>query len=216
MQTEEILTKANQLEDLFVSCQAKLSATRESINSTNITLEQVKKQHAEKLIQLEYTEQSIEITKVLIGELSEKSIRKLQELLTYGMQTIFDDRNYSIEIEISDRGDLKTAEFYLVEQVSGKIQKCRLRDSVGGGIQTVVSFILRIYFMLVLDLRRFIILDESLSQLSDVYVEGLFKFIRQCTEDLGFSVLWVTHDVRFTSYATSIYRMVNGNLKKER
>jgi hypothetical protein len=216
MQSEMILTKANQLEDLFVSCQAKLQATRETINGTEITLGQVKKQHADKILQLEFTEKAIEITKVLIGELSEKSIRKLQELLSYGMKTIFDDKDYSIEIEISDRGDLKTAEFYLVEKVGSDVHKCKLRDSVGGGIQTVVSFILRIYFMMVLGLRRFIILDESLSQLSDVYVEGLFKFIRQCTMDLGFNVLWITHDSRFTAYADSIYRMVNGSLTSDK
>jgi hypothetical protein len=214
--SDVLLDKARKLEDLFVSCQAKLQATRESINGTEITLADVKQQHTDKVLQLEFTEKAIEVTKILIGELSEKSIRKLQELLTYGMRTIFDDRDYSIEIDIADRGDMKTAELFLVEKKDGEIRKCKLRDSVGGGVQTVVSFILRVYFMLVLGLRRFVILDESLSQLSDVYVEGLFKFIRQCTDDLGFSVLWVTHDVRFTSYATSIYRMVHGDLKKEK
>jgi len=216
MGAELILSKASQLEDLFVSCQAKLQSTRETINGTDISLGNVKKQHADKIVQLEYTEKAIEVTKLLIGELSEKSIRKLQELLTYGMQTIFDDKNYSIEIEIADRGDLKTAEFFLVESVGNNIHKCKLRDSVGGGVQVVVSFILRIYFMLSLGLRRFLILDESLSQLSEAYVEGLFKFIRQCNADLGFNILWITHDVRYISYADSIYRMTNGNLKKER
>lgn len=155
---------------------------------------------------------SMEVMKKLIELMSSKGIENLKKLLSFGLKTIFNDRDYAVEIEISERGNVKTAEFFLEEIKDGERIKVRLRDAAGGGIQTVVALIMMIYFIISLELRRLIILDEALSQVSDTYVENLFKFMKQTSDELGFKFLLVTHDPRFLEYADRIYRMKMGRL----
>lgn len=211
-----IIQRAKNISDRYVQFVGELNSLEDQINTQERMLETAKKDHAEALELYGNTERGIEVMKKLIEKMSEKGIEKLKQLLAYGMAAIFEDKAYSVQIEISERGDVKTAEFYLTTVKDGKSQREKLRDSVGGGIQTVVSLILRIYFILVLKQRRIICLDESLSQLSDVYLDGLFSFLRRTIDDLGFRYLWVTHDTRFISYADQLYRVREGTFKKVR
>lgn len=156
--------------------------------------------------------EAIEGAKEVIAQLSEHGLANLKRLVTDGLQAIFDGCNYSLDIEISDRGTLKTADLILVETfASGEVRRTNLQDN-GWGIRTMVSLILRVYFICQLGLRRFLILDESMVQLSKEYIDGLFTFLRSLHTDLGFDILCVTHDPRFLPYGDSVYEMNQGKL----
>jgi len=174
-------------------------------------------QHKAIIGSIEDHSKALEVMKAVITLLSEKGLQRLKTLLTFGMSTIFEGEPYEIDIEISERGNVKTAEFWLLTRLEdGTVTRVRIRDSVGGGIQCMVSLILRIYFIIQLGCRRFICLDEALSQLSEAYVDGLFKFMQSCVTDLGFRVLFVAHDPRFIPFADRTYRMTKGVLKEEK
>jgi len=208
------IERALKIEQQYQTVTGALMNARQSLHSTEADLEVTISEHDALIMDFEMTKKSVEVMKQLITEMSKKGMDTLQNLLTFGLQTIFDDRSYTFEIEISDRGDVKTAEFYLVEDKSGNKVRSRLRNSVGGGIQTIVSMVLRIYFILTMDLRKVLFLDEAMTQLSGAYVEGLFRFLSQVRDDLGFEILWVTHDTRFTSYADHIFEVRMGSITK--
>lgn len=211
MNINDLVGKQEEVEQKYHNYVGSLSSLREGISATKLTLEKSNKEHTSGLHKLEIQRQSIEVMKKLIGMMSEKGLGKLKELLSYGLKTIFDDRDYTIDIEISERGDVKTAEFILIEALGdGTIRRTGLKDSVGGGIQVIISLIIRIYFILLLDLRRFVLIDEALSQIHESYVQGLFNFLEETVKHLNFRYLFVCHDVRFMNYATRIYRVVGG------
>jgi DNA repair exonuclease SbcCD ATPase subunit len=190
------------------SAKENYEASVRQVNQTDLAL---------KIKQNQYDLQQRGITtmRLIAAKLSEQGIETLKDLLSNGLQTIFNDRQYSVHIEISDRGNNKTAEFYLREtRPDGTVTTALLKDSVGGGIQTMISLLLRIYFIVMTGGRRFLVFDEALSQLSDQYVDPLFKFLRSVVDDLGFDILFVTHDPRFTPYADKVFRVKDGAYKQ--
>jgi len=209
-----LIEKAKLVDDLYVRLTGELKSCREQLTSTRYQLEQAIQAHNQKLKDIEMNAKGIEVMKDLIGELSARGLAKLQDLLSYGMLTIFDDRRYSIEIEISDRGENKTAIIWLVENINGIPRKTRIKDSVGGGIQVVLSLMLRVYFIMRYNLRRVIFIDEGLKELSSIYVPKLFDFLNETVSLLGFTYVWVTHDQTFVDYADKVYRVTDGTIKE--
>jgi DNA repair exonuclease SbcCD ATPase subunit len=213
----DLINRAKSIEDTYILYRGRLDSLTRSIKETKTLIERTKNQHESKLHQYSVSEKAVEVIKNVVGEFSKRGVSKLQELLSYAVQNIFPDKKYSIEIEITDRGDLKKAEFWLVEhKPEGEPLKTRLRDSVGGGIQVVTSLVLRIYFIQMLNYRKFLILDEALKEVSTKYVPALFNFLQQTVKELGFTYLWVTHDTRFEEFADKVYRVDDGIVKEER
>ena len=122
----------------------------------------------------------------------------------------FDDRRYSIEI--SDRGENKTAIIWLVENINGIPRKTRKRFRWWW--DTVLSLMLRVYFIMRYNLRRVIFIDEGLKELSSIYVPKLFDFLNETVSLLGFTYVWVTHDQTFVDYADKVYRVTDGTIKE--
>lgn len=378
-----IITENEVLERSYYTARALFERAESELKGVVSQVEVERGAHAEDLKQSSLRTKSIEIFKTLISQLSERGLQKLIDLVNSGLATIFTDRNYKLKIEISDRGNLKTVEFFLDQLIPGNIGEdtrqglrpgpesigteldtnsptttsptsnynisennnsndnlpdknsllynnskdnlpecvsslsspsssssslpldlnlgdCKgekkrgtggrrkggeattkgrsptagldshtdggsapitpdgvsvtpsslkdksegvpsnsLRDegasgplpqrgqpflgdslrtlsvplrSCGGGIQVVVSIILRSYFIMAFDQRRFLVLDESLTNLSEEYVEGLFAFLRLLNTELGFRVLFVSHDPRFLPYADRVYRVAEGNM----
>jgi len=206
-----VLTKAEGLENRFFKLSQRKELLTETISGLKTTYAAKQEDYEKLLEEVEVHGESIETMKKLIGVLSEEGIQKLKGLLTYGLKTIFRDHSYAIDIEIDERGNKKTAVFYLIDEE--KELRVVLKDSVGGGIMSVVSLIIRVYFMVQLGMRRFLVLDESLSQVSQTYVEGLFQFLHHLVDDLEYEILFISHDPRFTEHATKTYEVSGGTVR---
>lgn len=190
---------------------ARQEIVKSSIKTNLESLAELKSNHERYLLLYELNRQSVEVMKTALSQLSSKGIPKLEKMLTYGLVTIFSNREYSITIEVQERGDVKTAEIWLTETLSdGRLRKCKLRSAVGGGVQVITSLLLRIYFIMVLNLRRVIYMDETFTEIADEYLPALFDFIKKTVDDLGFKFMLITHDSRFIPYANKIYRMYKG------
>jgi DNA repair exonuclease SbcCD ATPase subunit len=212
-----ILDRADQVMDRAMKIGVRLQELDTRIRQTQEQKTDVENRHTRLLHDLEITAEATEYLKIMISMLSEKGLESLKNLLSQGLSTIFEGCGYSVDIRIDDHGQNKTAEFILVEPLAnGEFRKTPLASSNGQGIVTMVSFILRIFFICHLNLRRFVIMDESLSQLSKEYVDGLFAFMRTLVDDLGFTFLMISHDQRFIPYADSVYEMNHGVIKRVR
>lgn len=137
----------------------------------------------------------------LAEQLADNHIQRVQELVSYALQTVFYDRSYSFKIEVSDRGSAKQADLFLVEDINGDTLQSPLRDSVGGGVLAIIGFTLQVFYIQYLGATRTLFLDESFSQLSSRYIEGLITFIKVLCEENHFKVILISHDPRIIDFA---------------
>ena len=161
---------------------------------------------------LSLVEQCAEVLKMLIDRLAEGGVRELEAMLTYGVSTIFADRDYSVRIEVKDRGKDKSAVIWLVdnrEDLSEPIET-KLYDGNGGGLASVASLLLKVFLICKFKRRRFIFADEPMSNLSTNFVEGFRTFLRLLVDELNFVVLMITHDARFMPEADRVYEVNAG------
>lgn len=164
----------------------------------------------------ETTDKAIQSLKLLIELLSNEHINKVTKFINEGLEQIFYDKTYELEIVIEDKRNQKQANLFLLESTShGKI-KSSLRDGVGGGILTIIGFLLQIYYIKYYDLVPIIFLDETFTQLSSRYVPNLKQFMAILSKDLNFIFIFITHDERFISDEYSVYEVENGEYANSR
>ena len=143
----------------------------------------------------------------LIDKFSETALKRLEDLLSLGLARIFQDRDYSVEIRVSEKRSAKCAELYLIDDGHAFL----MRDScVAGGILVVVGFLIQVFYVANLDLAKILFLDEALSNISTQYLPNFFSFVKELSVQIGLTVVLITHDTRFLEYADRIYKVANG------
>lgn len=176
-------------------------------------LASLEQQHTGQVAEGGVLQLSLEFLKKLIDLLSEAGLKKLEAMLSKGLATIFEDRGYRVEIEVDDRGKDKVARVWVLEETEEGTRRTLLQSN-GFGVQAMASLILRVFFIMHFKCRRILIMDESLTQISTEYLDGLFAFLRTLIDNMGFTVLGVTHDPRFLPYADAVFEMHDGRLTK--
>lgn len=157
---------------------------------------------------------SIDLMKQLIDILSREQINQLRDLISYGLATIFHDRSYSIDIQVSESRSVKQATFFLVETLSdGTVIRSDFRDSIGGGILSVVGLIIQVYYILYYNQYPILFMDEALSQISTTYLPSVLEFIDQLSVKKNFKFVLITHDTRLIEYGKRVYSVTAGNVQ---
>lgn len=158
---------------------------------------------------------SIDTLKEIMDKLSQQYISKVVDLLSYALSVIFYDKKYSVEIQVSDQRNVKTADMYLVETLDdGEVLRSSFNDSIGGGVIAVCGLVLQVYFCNVLQQAPILFLDEQLSQVSAEYTETLMSFIKELADAKGLIMVLVSHDDRYMSFADKKYSVVDGEVKE--
>lgn len=155
---------------------------------------------------------SINVFKELIDNLTQQHINQVRDLLNHALGTIFYNRNYSVEVLMSDKRNSKTAEFFLVTKEGNKVIKSSFNDSIGGGIMAVVGFVLQVFYISYLGRANIMFCDESFSQVSSEYIDSLITFIKELSKAKGFIIVLITHDLRLQTSANKIYRIDRGKV----
>lgn len=168
--------------------------------------EELQKNQQSSLIQ----DSAIQTLKEIVDRMSSEHIERVVNLLTYALQTVFFDKEYSVELLMGDKRNAKTAEFYLVENRDKQVVRTEFEDGIGGGIQVVVGFVLQVFYIEYFGLSPIMFLDESFSQLSDVYIPYLKELLNQLADRLGFIFVLVSHDSRLIYGAKKTYLMNDG------
>ena len=104
----------------------------EVLNQQNIDLNN---QLAEVLEEREYYKKAVDIV-------YERSIKELKDLLNSALATIFTDRDFEIDIELSDKRG-KSLQLKAFE----KGKPVNLKRGTGMGVKTVISAILHMYYL---------------------------------------------------------------------
>jgi DNA repair exonuclease SbcCD ATPase subunit len=201
---QELLSKFSTIQDLDEHLKGM-------VTNEEMLLEKAQERHKKCLGSIEEINLALETLKQAIVPLTERGLKRLKELVSFGLMTIFTTEKYSVDFEIKERGSDKTAVIWLQEELTdGSITRVQMRDSCGGGVKTVVALILRVFFILHYKQRRVVVMDEPFTDLNTVVLPGLFQFLRYTVEELGFEWLIVTQDDRFLPYADHTYKVKKG------
>jgi ABC-type dipeptide/oligopeptide/nickel transport system ATPase component len=195
----------------WVGIQKIHTRLQESFSETKIDRDKVEKEHFNNLESLDKLNRAIEYTKMIMSLVTKQELKPLEDLLTHGLQTIFHP-GYSVTIEIDDRGKDKTAEFMVHQLNDTGIVEITTARETGFGIQTSLSLILQVFYLMYENGYPILLWDEPLTQVSDGHIDNVFSLIKEMILEAGIDILGVTHDHRLLEFGDKIYDMSNGKL----
>lgn len=196
-----------------------INTYKSQLNDINDNISSLSKENRNIKDNLVLLTKSLEVMKVCISKLSEGHINHLSELVNSMLKHIFDDKNYEVEFKLSDVKNGKILDIYLKDIISDdEIIVTDIHEN-GGGIQTIIGFILQVYFILYFKQEPILFLDEQLSALSSNYIPNLISYMDQLVQKYNFIFVSVIHDDRFTHYMQEqnsmyikIYNIDNGKI----
>ena len=202
-----LYNKAIQIKSKYETLQSQLEA-REEHKADLIN------QKEKKLQEQVIYEDAISYMKEIIDALSRSHIDHIEKLLNSAISTIFFDKDYRIEFEISEYRNSNCLNIYLIErQDDGTEIRTDIQDN-GFGVKTIVGFILQVYFILYHKLSPILFADEAFSTLSDQYIPYLRSLLTSLKEEYGFIFVLVAHDPRFIDIADTKFEVKNGEVKQ--
>lgn len=139
----------------------------------------------------------------IINKFSNSLLRRLEELLTIGLKKIFYDRNYSVQIKVTDKRNSKCVELLLND--NGNLIPVRGANIAGGVLVVIAAIIQMFYIINIPTVSNYLFLDEQFSQISTQYVSTFMDFVKTLCDETGLSVVLITHDSKFIQYGDRIY-----------
>lgn len=144
---------------------------------------------------------------IAVNELYEESIVSLKDTLNVALKYVMFDKNYSANLVLEDQRGTKSLSIYLVDDDDGF--EVDLKDGVGQGVRTIISFVLKSYYLLNQN-SRVLFLDEKYSALSSHYVPRFYEFMKKFCEEHDFIVVMISHIENQIEQADKIYYLNDG------
>lgn len=142
----------------------------------------------------------------------EQGKAQIENLTTKSLRYIF-DKNYQFEIDISEKRNISSAEFYVVEENENTIVKTKPEISKGGGIVDIVSLALRLSFLenTKPKVQGPLILDEPAKHVSQDYTFDIGDFLLQFSKQMNRQIIMITHNPHLASLSENIYKVNQEN-----
>jgi ABC-type glutathione transport system ATPase component len=134
------------------------------------------------------------VIRTLIDNEVSASVKAVEELLTEGLQVVFDDQDLSVRADVDVQRGKVSVDFVTVQKhPNGTVTEGLSRESNGGAVTTVQSILLRIIVAKRRGLRSVIFMDETLPAFDSKYVVNMAAFVKTLCERLGVDILLVCH-----------------------
>lgn len=157
-------------------------------------------------------EEAVELMKKIVEGMSSSQIKHLEDLINSALETIFFDRQYSVELNVTELRNTNNLQILLSEvNDEGEVIKTKL-DNNGFGVKSIIGFILQVYFILYHHEYPVLFLDEAFGTLSSQYVPYLKVLMDELAKRYGFMFVLITHDTRFQDIADRTYLVDKGNV----
>ena len=203
------------LQNLIDSFEYTIQSCEGLLNKEEILVENQKDletQIAEKEEYLKFLKGAKEKYTVAVNDLYEESIGALKETLNVALKYVIFDKNYSANIILEDQKSSKALSIYLVDDDDGF--EVDLKDGVGQGVRTIISFVLKSYYLLNQN-SKVLFLDEKYSALSSHYVPRFYEFMKKFCEEHDFIVVMISHIENQIEQADKIYYLNDGVISQE-
>lgn len=196
------------LEYTIKSCEALLDKER----ILKSTLKDVKKEQTKQKEYLNFLKGAKEKYTIAVNELYEESIGALKDTLNTALKYIMYDKNYSANLLLEDTRGTKTLSISLVDDDNGF--EIDLKDGVGQGVRTIISFVLKSYYLLNQN-SKILLLDEKYSALSSHYVPRFYEFLKKFCEENDFIIVMISHVDNQIEHADKVYYVNDGVITEE-
>jgi len=169
---------------------------------------------------LEEDEELLSLVSALLRSLIDKEVEAgkqvIERLQTEALQAVFDDQDISLRAELSIQRNKVAVELVTVQkQEDGTVNQGISSDAFGGAVTTVESVLMRIVVILRRELRRILLLDESLPAFDPNYVTNMAKFLSLLCAKLGLDILLISHNPVLIEGSDSALTLVKkGNFAK--
>jgi len=123
-----------------------------------------------------------------------------EEIVTYALQYIFNNKEYKCEIMFGRRGNSQEIDFVI--KTPDSIDFHDPMTSNGGGVLDVLSLALRISLMEITrpKIEGFIALDEPFKHLSANYMESARDFLKVINQKIKRQLIIVTHEEELINF----------------
>ena len=157
-------------------------------------------------------ELAVELMKKLVEGMSRGQINHLESLINSALSTIFFDRQYTVELVVTELRNTNNLQIILNEVLDdGSVIKTKLEDN-GYGVKSIIGFILQVYFIIYYKQYPILFLDEAFTQLSKQYLPYLKSLINDLASKYGFTFVLVTHDRDLMELADRTYLVEKGEV----
>ena len=133
----------------------------------------------------------------------------LEKTLNMAIKYVFNDRDYSIRVEIDDKRG-KSLSFILIDNSQSPPLEVDVREGCGAGVRTVVSFVLQFFYITQIGAAPFLFIDEGYHNVSAQYRHRFFNFIRQLVSKYNGAVVIISHDPDILGVADKTYLVSDG------
>jgi ABC-type dipeptide/oligopeptide/nickel transport system ATPase component len=142
----------------------------------------------------------------LIQTISAKGIGRVELVVTNGLQLVFGP-NVSCVLEKKE-GARGTSYRIKIKEMKedGEVIDDPM-DAFGGGVVNLTAFLLRVLLLHRFKLAKLLVLDETMNNVSRVYLPKVSVLLRSLAEDYGFTILAVTHQPEMTAAAHNAYEV---------
>lgn len=183
----------------------QLEDTKQGYNNSLVELQNILKEQ-------QIYEQSLVILKKCMDNLSRSQINHLTDLLNSSVQSIFFDRQYSIELQVTELRNSNQLKIILHEDTPDGHIVSDINDN-GYGLKGIIGFILQCYFIIYYKQEPIIFLDEAFGNLSSQYIPYLKALLQSLTNKYSFKFVLITHDERLMELADRTYQVRLGEVK---
>ena len=157
-------------------------------------------------------EKAVDLMKKIIEGMSQSQINHLEELINSALETIFFDRHYYVELQVTELRNTNNLKILLNEITDdGQLLKTEL-EANGYGVKSIIGMILQVYFILYYHQYPILFMDEAMTQLSKQYLPYFKSLINDLADKYGFIFVLVTHDRDLMELADRTYFVEKGKV----
>jgi len=143
--------------------------------------------------------------KFLIDKLVKDDLSKMDMLVTYGLNTVFPDKNLSFRSTIEERGSKIKVNLQTI--YNGEIVDSDSKSSVS----VIESLILRMICIIKMKKARLLLMDETFDAVDSEYIENVGKLMDHLSKKLKLDALLVTHSLGFSDRTENALKITSKN-----
>lgn len=161
-----------------------------------------------------------EVKKLLIKLKNSKMIDKKDFILTTintAIRDIFIDQNVRIDIVASNTNQEASKlnikyDIVLYQNEIKMSENEKMISNNGGGVLSFISILFKILVGYIYSKNKFYVFDESLSEVSEIYLPRMGSFFKKFCEKHGFTIIFITHTPLIVESADLAY-MLDGDFE---
>lgn len=187
----------------------QLRKIREEQAANLLTIDEDRKSKASLEAQIALINDGMTYLRKAVDTVYEASRGYLEKTLNMALRYVFNDRDYSIRVEIDDKRG-KSLSFILVDGNQTPPLEVDLKEGCGAGVRTVVSFVLQFFYITQIKAAPYLFIDEGYHNVSATYRGRFFGFIKQLIQKWTGAVIIISHDPDILGVADKTYVVADG------